>query len=96
MHFSIISLLFWYNNTTGVVNKLKKLCTVFVLLLLQPTSDHKIVLLSQTAVVTLTYFMWWLGYVAHMREKRNAYRVSAGKPEGKRPFARYKHRREVI
>jgi hypothetical protein len=42
------------------------------------------------------YFMWQLGYVALMREKGNAYRVSAGKPEGKRPFARYRHRREVI
>jgi hypothetical protein len=31
-----------------------------------------------------------------MREKGNAYRVSAWKPEGKRPFARSRHRREVI
>jgi len=31
-----------------------------------------------------------------MREKRNAYRVSARKPGGKRPFARSRHRREVI
>jgi len=34
--------------------------------------------------------------VALTREKRNAYRVSAGKPAGKRPFARSRHRREVI
>jgi len=31
-----------------------------------------------------------------MREKRNAYRVSAGKPEGKKSFARSRHRSEVI
>jgi len=28
-----------------------------------------------------------------MREKKNAYRVSARKPEGKRPFSRCRHRR---
>jgi hypothetical protein len=26
------------------------------------------------------------GHVARMREKRNAYRISVGKPEGKRPL----------
>lgn len=39
--------------STDVVNKLKKLCTVFVLLMLLSTSDHTIVFLWQTAVVTL-------------------------------------------
>jgi len=57
-HFSVVYLLFWHNNTTGVVKKLKKLCTVFVFLLLLSTSDHTVVFLSQSAVVTLTYFMW--------------------------------------
>jgi hypothetical protein len=32
--------------------------------------------------------MRWAGYVAQMREKRNAYRILAGKPEGKRPLGR--------
>jgi hypothetical protein len=32
--------------------------------------------------------MRWVGYVARMREKRNAYRSFVGKPEGKRPLGR--------
>jgi hypothetical protein len=28
--------------------------------------------------------MRWAGHVAQMGEKRNAYRISVGKPEGKR------------
>jgi hypothetical protein len=30
----------------------------------------------------------WAGYVARMGEKRNAYRLLVGKPEGKRPLGR--------
>jgi hypothetical protein len=30
--------------------------------------------------------MRWTGHVARMGEKRNAYRISVGKPEGKRPL----------
>jgi hypothetical protein len=29
-----------------------------------------------------------------MREKRNAYRILMGKPEGKRPLGRHRHRLE--
>jgi hypothetical protein len=36
--------------------------------------------------------MKWAGYVARMGEKRNAYRVSVGKPEGKRPLERQRRR----
>jgi hypothetical protein len=36
--------------------------------------------------------MGWAGHVAHMGEKRNAYRILVGKPEGNRPLGR--HRRE--
>jgi hypothetical protein len=32
--------------------------------------------------------MRWVGHVARMREKRNAYRILVGKPEGKRPLRR--------
>jgi hypothetical protein len=32
--------------------------------------------------------MIWAGYVARMREKRNAYRILVEKPEGKRPLVR--------
>jgi hypothetical protein len=32
--------------------------------------------------------MRWAGHVARMGEKRNAYRILMGKPEGKRPLGR--------
>jgi hypothetical protein len=32
--------------------------------------------------------MRWAGHVARMGEKRNAYRILVGKPEGKRPLVR--------
>jgi hypothetical protein len=32
--------------------------------------------------------MRWAGHLAQMREKRNAYRLLVGKPEGKRPLGR--------
>jgi hypothetical protein len=32
------------------------------------------------------------GHVARMGEKRNAYRIMVGKPEGKRPLGRPRHR----
>jgi hypothetical protein len=32
--------------------------------------------------------MRWVGHVARMGEKRNAYRILVGKPEGKRPLGK--------
>jgi hypothetical protein len=37
--------------------------------------------------------MRWAGHVARMGEKRNAYRLLVGKPEGKRPIGRPRRRR---
>jgi hypothetical protein len=36
--------------------------------------------------------MRWAGYVARMGEKRSAYRLLVGKPEGKRPLRRPRRR----
>jgi hypothetical protein len=36
--------------------------------------------------------MRWAEHVARMREKRNAYRLLVGKPDGKRPLRRPRHR----
>ena len=36
--------------------------------------------------------MRWAGHVAHMGESRGEYRVFVGKPEGKRPLGRPRHR----
>jgi len=38
--------------------------------------------------------MRWARHVAFMGEKRGEYRVLLGKPEGKIPVGRYKHRWE--
>jgi hypothetical protein len=38
--------------------------------------------------------MKWTGYEAHMREGRGVYRVLVGRPEGKRPLERPRHRWE--
>jgi hypothetical protein len=35
---------------------------------------------------------WLAGHVARMGEKRNVYRLSVGKPEGKRPLGRPRRR----
>jgi hypothetical protein len=36
--------------------------------------------------------MRWVGHVTGMGAKRNAYRILVGKPEGKRPLGRPRHR----
>jgi hypothetical protein len=36
--------------------------------------------------------MRWAGYVARMGEKRNAYRLLVGEPEGKRPLGRLRRK----
>jgi hypothetical protein len=38
--------------------------------------------------------MRWAGHVARMGEERKVYKVLVGKPEGKRPLGRPKHRWE--
>ena len=38
--------------------------------------------------------MRWAGHVAHMGEDRVVHRVLVGKPEGKRPLGRPRHRWE--
>ena len=38
--------------------------------------------------------MRWAGHAARVREKRGVYRVLVGKPKGRRPFGRPRHRWE--
>jgi hypothetical protein len=38
--------------------------------------------------------MKWVGHVERMGEKRGAYRILVGRPEGRRPLGRPRHRRE--
>jgi hypothetical protein len=49
---------------------------------------------SSPSIITMSKSRWmrWTGHVARMGEKRNAYRLLVGKPEGKRPLRRPKCR----
>jgi hypothetical protein len=38
--------------------------------------------------------MRWVGHVVHMGKTRNENKILVGKPEGKRPFERLRHRWE--
>jgi len=49
-----------------------------------------------TLRVTKSRRMRWAGLVARMGEKRGVYRVLVGKPDGKRPLGRPRHRWEII
>jgi hypothetical protein len=40
--------------------------------------------------------MRWAGYVVRMGEKRNAYRILVGNPEGKRPLGRLRRRWVIL
>jgi len=45
-----------------------------------------------TVQVITSRRMRWAGHVARMGEKRGVYRVVVGKPEGRRPLGRPRHR----
>ena len=49
---------------------------------------------TNTVRVIKSRRMRWAGHVARMGERRAAYRVLVGKPEGKRPLGRPRHRWE--
>jgi hypothetical protein len=52
-------------------------------------------LYSSTSIIRIikSRRMRWAGHVARMGEQRNVYRLLVGKPEGKRPIGRPRHRR---
>jgi hypothetical protein len=52
-------------------------------------NDHNIIV-----QVIKSRRMRWVGHVAWMGEERGVYRVLVGKPEGKRPLGRPRHRWE--
>jgi hypothetical protein len=51
-------------------------------------------LYSSPSIISVMYSrrMRWAGHVARMGEKRNAYRLLAGKPEERRPLGRPRRR----
>jgi hypothetical protein len=53
---------------------------------------HNLYSLPSTITMTKPKRMRWAGHVARMEEKRNAFRILVGKPEGKSPLGRPKCR----
>jgi hypothetical protein len=49
-------------------------------------------LYSSPNIIRIIKLMRWAGHVARMGEKKNAYRLLVGKPEGKRPPGRPRRR----
>jgi hypothetical protein len=47
---------------------------------------------SPSIIIIIKARMRWAGHVARMGEKRNAYRLLVGKPEGRRPLERARRR----
>jgi len=59
------------------------------------TEEHNDLYCSSNIVwVKMLRRMKWLGHVAHMGERKGAYRVLVGKSEGKRPPGRPRYRRK--
>jgi hypothetical protein len=53
---------------------------------------HDLYCSSSIIKITKSRKMRWVGHVARVGEKRNAYRLLVGKPEGKRPLGRPRRR----
>ena len=49
-------------------------------------------LCSPNSCVIKSRRMRWAGHVAHMGKRRGAYRILVGRPEGRRPLGRPRHR----
>jgi hypothetical protein len=49
---------------------------------------HNLCYVPSTIRMIKSRMMKWVGHAAQMGEKRNAYRILVGKPEGKRPLGR--------
>ena len=61
----------------------------------KPYNEELNDLYSQPNIVqVINSRMRWVGHAAHMGERRGVYRVLVGKPKGKRPFERPRHRWE--
>jgi hypothetical protein len=61
---------------------------------LQNEELHNLYLSSDIIRQIKSRRMRWAGHVARMGDERNVYRILVGKPEGKRPLGRLRHRWE--
>jgi hypothetical protein len=60
----------------------------FLFLLCREDELHNLYSFPSISRIIKSRRMRWAGHVARMGEKRNAYRILVGKPEGKRPLGR--------
>jgi hypothetical protein len=56
---------------------------------------HNLYISPNIIRMTTSRRMRWMGHVARIGEMRNAYKILVGKPEGKRPLGRLRHKWEV-
>jgi hypothetical protein len=61
---------------------------------LQNEALHIIYGLPNTIKVIKSRSMRWAGHVVHMGEMRNSYKILVGKPKGKSPLGKLRHKRE--
>jgi hypothetical protein len=67
--------------------------TVTILLIIDIFEElHNLCSSPSIIIMIKSRRMRWAGHVARMGEKRNAYRILVGKPEGKRPLGRPRRR----
>jgi len=55
-------------------------------------SDSLSSLLENSGILSVSIYLRWAGHVARMGEERGVYRVSLGKPGGRRPMGRTRRR----
>jgi hypothetical protein len=69
-------------------------CETWSLILREERNEELHDLYSSPSIIIIIKArrMRWAGHVARMREKRNAYRLLVGKPEGRRPLGRPRSR----
>ena len=61
---------------------------------LRNEESNDLYLSPSTVRVIKSRRMRWTGHVARVRKRRGIYRVLVGKPKGKRPLGRHRHRWE--
>jgi hypothetical protein len=80
-----------------MVRAVKKVQIQFSLLMLIFLSKNVITMTKCNVIISLLWVvksrrMRWAGHVARMGEDRGVHRVLVGRPEGKRPLGRPRHR----
>jgi hypothetical protein len=102
---SVLTRATWYEVPEGIYNRLRVFENRVLQRIFGPKRDgvtggwrklhnelHYLCSSPSTIKIIMSRRMRWAGHVARMGEKRNVYRLLVGKPEGKRPLGRPRHR----